>query len=168
MERERRERLIKKREELKARREIESRLRRIENLVQYLNNNRVEYRIHIECEKADKALHSYPAIGSGLNWDKIPNSKKAYYHSFDEIDEIILTVITDYLNKSDTTFVIWGDGYMPILEITANLVAENSGVIADEDSDMWILNLEKGFCLEHRYPRHVAWTISPLQARVEC
>ena len=155
MEPERRERLIEKREALKAKRKLESRLRSINDITQYLNRHKIEYRIHLEHEQADKALHSDPAYTSSLNWDEIFNSKKLTYHSFTERDEIISTVITDYLEVSDTTFVIWNDGYKPTLEIAANLVAEHADAIADEDSRMWVLNVEKGFCLEHRHGAYI-------------
>ena len=155
-----RERLIKKREALKAKLEIESRLSRIDELIKYLDRNGLEYRIHIDCEKANEALLSYPANFSGLNWDKIPNSEKVIYSSDAERNKIISTAIAHHLDVLDTTFVIWSDGYKPILEITANLVAENSGAMADEDWDMWVLNLEKGFCLEHYHEGYVAWTLS--------
>jgi len=194
-----RQRLIKKRTALKAKREIEYRLRRIDDLIKHFNRHEIEYRIHIDCEqaneaivsylaefpdrnwdkipnsekvfygsvKANEALVSYPAIGSSrLDWDKIPNSEKVFYSSDAERDEIISTVITRYLDRSDTTFVIWEDGYTPILEMTANLVAENSGVMADKDWNMWVLNLEKGFCLEHYYRGHVAWSILSPPAQV--
>ena len=71
-----RERLVKKREALKAKLEIESRLSRIDYLIKHFDENEIEYRIHIDCEKATEALDSYPAEFSSLNWDKIPNSKK--------------------------------------------------------------------------------------------
>jgi len=163
-----RERLIKKRKALKAKREIEDRLGRINDLIKHLDQNEIKYRIHLDCEKANKAILSYPAKFSGLNWEKIPNSEKAIYSSDTERDEIISTVITNYLDVSDTIFVIWADGYKPILEITANIVTENSGAMADEDFDMWILNLERGFCLEHYHEGYVAWTLSSSQARIEC
>ena len=163
MDCERRERLIKKREALKAKLKIESRLNRIDYLIKHFDENEIEYRIHLDCEKANEALYSYPANFSGLNWDKIPNSEKVIYGSVAERNKIISTVITDNLDVSDTTFVIWSDGYKPILEITANLAAENSGAMADEDFDMWVLNLEKGFCLEHYHEGYVAWTLSSLQ-----
>ena len=168
MDCERRERLIKKREALKAKLKIESRLNRIDYLIKHFDENEIEYRIHLDCEKANEALDSYAANFSGLNWDKIPNSEKVFYGSDDaKRDKIISTVITDNLDGSDTTFIIWADGYKPILEITANLVAENSGVMADEDWDMWVLNLEKGFCLEHYHEGYVAW-ISSSKAHTEC
>lgn len=162
-----RERLVKKREALKAKLEIESRLSRIDYLIKHFDENEIEYRIHIDCEKATEALDSYPAEFSSLNWDKIPNSKKVIYGSDAERDKIISTVITNNLDGSDTTFVIWSDGYKPILEMTANLVAENSGVMADEDFDMWVLNLEKGFCLEHYHEGYVAWTLSSSKAHLK-
>ena len=162
-----RKRLSKKREALKAKLEIEARLRSINDLTKHFDENEIEYRIHINCEKANEALLSYPAEFSSLNWDKIPNSEKVIYGSDAERNKIISTVITDYLDGSDTTFVIWSDGYKPILEITANLAAENSGAMADEDCDMWLLNLEKGFCLEHYHEGYVAWTLSSSQARIQ-
>ena len=162
-----RERLIKKREALKAKLEIEARLRSINYIIKHLDQNEIEYRIHLDCEKANQALLSYPAEFSGLNWDKIPNSEKVIYGSDAERNKIISTVITDNLDESDTTFVIWSNGYKPILEMTANLVAENSGAMADEDFDMWVLNLEKGFCLEHYHEGYVAWTLSSLQGHIE-
>ena len=163
-----RERLIKKREALKAKLEIEGRLRRIDDLIKHLDKNELEYRIHMDCEKANEALLSYPAEFSGLNWDEIPNSEKVIYGSIDERNKIISTAIAHCLDGSDTTFVIWADGCQPILEITATLVAENSGAMADEDFDMWVLNLEKGFCLEHYHEGYVAWTLSSSQAYTEC
>ena len=162
-----RERLIKKREALKAKLKIEVRLSCINDLIKHFDKNELEYRIHMDCEKATEALDSYPAKFSSLNWDKIPNSEKVIYGSIAERNKIISTVITHHLDVSDTTFVIWGDGYKPILEITANLAAENSGAMADEDFDMWVLNLEKGFCLEHYHEGYVAWTLSSLQAHIE-
>ena len=163
-----RERLIKKREALKAKLEIEARLKRINDLIKHLDKNEIEYRIHLDCKKVTEALVSYPAEFSSLNWNKIPNSEKVIYGSIAERNKIISTVITHYLDGSDTTFVIWGDGYKPILEITANLVAENSGAMADEDFDMWVMNLEKGFCLEHYHEGYVAWTLSSSQTHKEC
>ena len=156
-----RKRVIKKREALKAKLEIEARLKRIDDLTKYFDNNEIEYCIHLDCEPANEALLSYPPEFSGLNWNQIPNSEKVFYSSIAERNRIISTVITRCLDVSDTTFVIWSDGYKPILEITANLVAENSGIMADEDFDMWVLALEKGFCLEHYHEGHVAWTFSP-------
>ena len=155
-----RERLIKKREALKAKLEIENRLKRIDDLIQYFDRSKIKYRIHIDCEKVTKALSAYPAQFSGLDWNKIPNSEKVTYDSITERNRIISTTITQNLNASDTAFVTWSDGYKPILEIAANLAAENSGVMADEDFDMWVLNLEKGFCLEHYHEGYVAWTIA--------
>ena len=155
-----RERLIKKREALKAKLEIENRLKRIDDLIQYFDRNDVEYRIHINCEKVDKALFAYSTQFSGLDWDKIYNSEKIAYDSIAQRNRIISTTITQNLYASDTVFVTWSDGYKPILEIAANLAAENSGVMADEDFDMWVLNLEKGFCLEHYHQGYVAWTIA--------
>ena len=154
-----RERLIKKREALKAKLKIEDRLSRINDLIKHLDRNEIEYCIHMDCEKANKALFSYPAEFSSLNWDKIPNSEKVIYDSIAERNKIISMAITNCLSVSDTIFVIWSDGYKPILETTANIAAENSGVMADEDFDMWVLNLEKGFCLEHYHEGYVAWTI---------
>ncbi|MEL6928840.1 MAG: hypothetical protein AAFO95_09415 [Cyanobacteria bacterium J06600_6] len=153
-----RERLIKKREALKTKLEFEGRLGRIDDLLKHLDYHKIKYRIYLDCEKAEQALYSYPAEFSGLNWGKIPNSEKVFYCSDAERNKIISTVIRHYLDKSDTTFVIWADSYKPILEITASLMAENSGAMADEDFDMWVLNLEKGFCLEHYHEGHVAWT----------
>ena len=158
MDREKRERLVKKREALKAKREIENLLRRIDDLTQYFDRHKIEYHIHLECERAYEALYSYPAVGSGLNWEEIPNSKKVFYSSIDERNEILSTVIMHCLEALDTTFVIWDDGYKPILEITANLVAEHADALAEEDSRMWILNLEKDFCLEYRDWYYIAWT----------
>ena len=155
-----REKLIKKREALKAKLEIESRLQRIDDLIQYFDRNDIEYRIHIDCEKVTKALFAYPVEFSGLDWNKIPNSEKVAYDSIAERNRIISTIITQNLDASDTAFVAWSDGYKPILEIAANLAAENSGVMADEDFDMWVLNLEKEFCLEHYHEGYVAWTIA--------
>ena len=86
--------------------------------------------------------------------------KKSLTDSIAKRNRIISTTITQNLDASDTAFVIWSDGYKPILEIAANLAAENSGVMADEDFDMWVLNLEKGFCLEHYHEGYVAWTIA--------
>ncbi|MEM6611915.1 MAG: hypothetical protein AAF652_06600 [Cyanobacteria bacterium P01_C01_bin.72] len=157
-----RERLIKKREALKAKLEIEARLGCINDLIEHFDQNEIKYRIHMNCEKVIEALFSYPAEFSGLNWDQIPNSKKVIYHSITERNKIISTAITDHLDLSDTIFVTWGDGYKPILETTANLAAENLGVMADEDFDMWVLNLEKGFCLENYHEGHVAWTSATL------
>ncbi|MEM8676219.1 MAG: hypothetical protein AAGF83_20490 [Cyanobacteria bacterium P01_G01_bin.67] len=155
-----RERLIKKREALKAKLEIENRLKRIDDLIQYFDRNNIEYRLHIDCEKVDQALFAYPAQFSGLDWDNISNSEKVAYDSIAERNRIISTTITQNLNASDIAFVTWSDGYKPILEMAANLAAENSGVMADEDFDMWVLNLEKGFCLEHYHEGYVAWTIA--------
>ena len=55
-----RERLIKKREALKAKLEIENRLKRIDDLIQYFDRNDIRYRTHIDCEKVTKALYAYP------------------------------------------------------------------------------------------------------------
>ena len=155
-----RERLIKKREDLKTKLEIADRLSRIDNLIQHLDKNEIDYRIHMQCEKVLEVLVVYPSEFSGLAWNKIRNSKKAVYSSIDERNKIISTVVTQYLDLSDTAFITWGDAYKPILEMTAKLAAENSGVMADEDFDMWILNLEKGFCLEHYHEGYVAWTMT--------
>ena len=155
-----RDRLLKKREELKARLETSDRLSRIEDLIHHFDKHGIAHRVHIECEKVNSALRAYPTGFSGLDWDKIPNSKKIAYSSIDERNDIISTVITQYLELSDKTFIAWGDGAKPIVEITANQAAENSGAMADEDFDMWVLNLEKGFCLEHYHEGYVAWTIA--------
>lgn len=155
-----RERLIKKREALKAKLESENRLKRIDDLIQYFNKNDIKYRLHIDCEKVDEALFAYPAEFSSLDWDKISNLEKVAYDSIAERNRIISTTITQNLDTSDIAFVTWSDGYKPILEIAANLAAENSGVMAYEDFDMWVLNLEKGFCLEHYHEGYVAWTIA--------
>ena len=141
-------------------------MRRIDDLIKHFNRHEIEYRIHIDCEQANEAIVSYLAEFPDRNWDKIPNSEKVFYGSDAERDEIISTVITRYLDRSDTTFVIWEDGYTPILEMTANLVAENSGVMADKDWNIWVLNLEKGFCLEHYYRGHVAWSILSPPAQI--
>ena len=132
---------------------------RIEDLIQHFDKNVIDYRIHIECKKVLEALLTYPSEFSGLAWNKIQNSKKAVYSSIEERNKIISNVVTQYLNLSYIVFIIWSDGYKPILEMTAKLAAENSGVMADEDFDMWILNLEKGFCLEHYHEGYVAWTM---------
>lgn len=155
-----RERQIKKREALKAKLERKNRLERIDDLIQYFDRNDIEYRIHIDCEKVDKALFAYPAKFSSIDWDKISNSEQVTYDSIAQRNKIISTTITQNLDASDTAFVTWSDGYKPILEIAADLATENSGVMADEDFDMWILNLEKGFCLEHYHEGYVAWTIA--------
>ncbi|MGD1920773.1 MAG: hypothetical protein ACFCAD_18945 [Pleurocapsa sp.] len=155
-----REKLIKKREALKVKRSLENRLKRINDLIKYLDWNSIEYCIHINCEKVTKVLSTYPAQFSGLDWDKISNSEKVTYDDLTERNKIIATIITQNLDASDTVFVTWSDGYKPILEIAANLAAENSSIMADEDFDMWVLNLEKEFCLEHHHEGYVAWTIA--------
>ena len=155
-----RERLILKREALKAKIESENRLKRIDDLIQYFDKNDIEYRIHIDCEKVTEALFAYPAEFSGLDWNKISNSEKVTYNFIAKRNRIISTTITQNLDASDTVFVIWSDGYKPILEIAARLAAENSGAMADADFDMWVLNLEKRFCLEHYHEGYVAWTIA--------
>ncbi len=155
-----RDRLIKKREKLIVQREISDRLSRIEELTQYFDSIGVEYLVHIECEKVIDALQAYPAIFSGLDWDRIPNSEKVTYNSIDERNSTIATAMAQCLDLSDITFVAWGDAAKPIVEIEAKQSIENLGVMADEDFDMWILNLEKGFCLEHYHEGYVAWTIA--------
>lgn len=155
-----RERLIKKRKALQAKLQIADCLSHIDELIQYLNEHEIKYRIHIECEKVLEALLAYPTNFSGLNWAHIPNSQKAAYCSVNERNKIISATVTHNLKKSDTVFIVWGDGNKPTLEMSAEFAAENSGVMADQDFDMWILNLEKGFCLEHYHEGYVAWVLA--------
>lgn len=155
-----RKRLINKRKALQAKLEIADRLSRIDELIQYLNKHEIKYQIHIECEKVLEALFAYPTNFSGLNWEYIPNSQKVTYCSIDERNQIISATVIHNLKESDTVFITWGDDNKPILEISAKLAAENSGIIADQDFDMWILNLEKGFCLEHYHEGYVAWVLA--------
>ena len=79
-----RERLIEKRVALQARLEDDDRLRRIDDLIQRLNEQGAEFDIHMECRQAQEALYAYPGNFSGLNWDAIPNSGKAAYRSIAE------------------------------------------------------------------------------------
>ena len=120
------ERLIKKRKALKAKLEFENRLERINDLIQHFYKNDIKYCIHIDCEKATKALLSYPVIFSGLDWGKISNSEKVNYDSIGERNRIISTTIKQYLDASDIVFVIWSDCCKPTLEISIPVTSNPS------------------------------------------
>ncbi len=152
-----REKLLKKRNKLKAKIYTSVRIGLIRELINYLDSKKVEYNLHLEC---DRVFKKYPTNFSGLNWGIIPNSQLIHYHTIEQRNQIISNALTEYLNKSDRVFVVWSNGLTPILELSVKQLMDNIEPIVNEDFDMWILQLEKGFCLEHYHEGYVAWTIN--------
>ena len=156
-----RDKLVKKREELKARLHTEARLSLIDDLIQYLDSKNVRYKIKYDNTAIDWIIQSFPFSFASIDWARTKNAKRISYSTYEERDRLVQNAIDEFLKKDDPVIVAWSNAERPEIETTAETIINNTNVFAEEDFDFWVLNIDKGFCLENYHEGYVGWAVRP-------
>ncbi|MFM2483284.1 hypothetical protein [Celerinatantimonas sp. YJH-8] len=152
-----REKAIQKRLKLREEHERQYRLNLIVDLTKFLDAQLIPYQIEFGNNVAEWIAENFPIQFSGIDWGNCAGSETIPFVEDDVRDRLIVEAISNDLQVDDIVWIAWGNALRPIMSVRAEVVVLHPAKFADEDLDMWIIQVEKGFCLECYHEGYVGY-----------
>lgn len=143
-----RENTVQKRSKLHEESERKSRLALIEDLILFLDEESLTYEVKFDDSVSDWISANFPLLFSGIDWENSPESIKTPFREIVQRDNAISDIVSTYFAGEDVVSVTWSNALRPTVLVSAEVLTKHPAAFADEDSDMWVVQLDKQFCLE--------------------